>query len=151
MFDSSEKPSLDQDSRSSVPRFNWEALSIPDIIELYDQIRQHLPPVALKDMDIEEEMLLQFHTLRALQTELLNDDEQPLNQRVALANAVTSNLGKLGDLQQSIYTSERFKLIETLLIRMLSAMPADVSAQFLADYEALLTKKRAKPVENAAN
>jgi len=44
-------------------------------------------------------------------------------------------LSKLADLQLGVFSSERFKRIETLLIRTLNKLPEELSAEFLEIYE----------------
>lgn len=141
MFNESEIQSLGEQSTTPTSRFNWSSLPVAVLIQHMNEIRQHLPPLSIKDMDMEQEMLLQFHSVRALQDQIIDDDELPLNQRAAIINATTSSLTKLADLQEQIYTSERFKRVENVLVRALSKLPEDVASQFLDDYEAVLLGK----------
>lgn len=120
------------------PPFNWKANSVGDLIAWRDQITECLPPLSINEMNLEEEMLLQFHSLRQLQNDVMNDDSLPLNQRAQVANATTNSLEKLMTRQQDIYTSERFKAVERLLIRSLSKLPEDLAAKFLESYEKIL-------------
>lgn len=118
--------------------FVWKSLPVTDLIRYYDEIREVLPPLSLDKMNLEEEMLLQFHTMRALQHEVLNDHDFPLNQRVQAANSVASALAKLSERQSEVYTQERHKAIEALLIRHLNKLPEDVAEAFLKDYAKVL-------------
>lgn len=85
-------------------------------------------------------MLLQLHNIRSLQTLVLNDDSLPLNQRATIAKAVTDSLNKMAELQNEVYSSERFKKVENTLIRALVRLPESASEQFLADYRSLLSE-----------
>lgn len=125
-------------SAARAPSYNWSSMPIDVLIKYRDEITSTLPPLTLAEMNLEEEMLLQFHSLRSLQNEVLNDDDQPLNQRAQVANATAASLNKLADLQESLYSSERFKMVERLLIRALRKLPEDVASAFLDDYEASL-------------
>ena len=118
--------------------FDWSALTVADLIRFHDEILQALPPTALKDMNLEKEMLLQFHALRELQTDVLRDEDVPLNQRAQVAGAVSSVLTKLSDRQIDIYRSERFKQIENLLIRELTRLPEESQKSFLDQYKLIL-------------
>ena len=118
--------------------FNWKSLPVSDLIRYYDEIREVLPPLSLDKMNLEEELLLQFHTMRALQNEVLNDTDFPLNQRAQVANSVASALGKLTERQSEVHTQERHKAIEALLIRHLNKLPEDVAEAFLKDYAKVL-------------
>lgn len=117
---------------------NWDLLSEEEILNCYDEIARRLPPVKLSEMNLEKELLLQFHTVRGLQTKVMDDDDVAVNQRAQVANSVASNLNKLADLQSTIYTSERFKMIEGALIRCISKLPEELAEKFLADYEQIL-------------
>lgn len=121
--------------------FNWKSLSLEDLIRNYDEIRDNLPPIALKDLNIEEELLLQFHQLRRLQGDVLNDESLPLNQRAQVASTVAASLHKLSERQEAIWSSERFKDIENLLIRTLSQLPEDLAASFLDTYEKIIHRQ----------
>jgi flagellar motility protein MotE (MotC chaperone) len=118
--------------------YKWENHSTLDLIRFRDQITKLLPPLALSEMNLEEEMLLQFHTLRALQNDVLTQSSIALNQRVQAANAVASQLKALSDAQGEVYNQERFKAIEGLLIRSLSKWPEDAAAAFLEEYARIL-------------
>lgn len=120
--------------------FNWKSLPIEVLIQYRDEITSLLPPLALSDMNLEEELLLQFHAIRSLQTTVLNDDTLPLNQRAQVANSVTNILNKLTDLQGVAYNQERFKAIELALIRSLRTLPEDVAKDFIDQYEEVVKK-----------
>lgn len=89
-------------------------------------------------MDLEQELLLQYQVIRKLQNDVMDDRDVPANQRAQVANAVAASLNKLVDLQNEVYSSERFKKVETILIRHARRMPEDLAKGFLEDYEALL-------------
>jgi hypothetical protein len=77
-----------------------------------------------------------------LQNECIDDDTLPLNQKAQVANSVSSSLARLTELQNELYTSERFKAIENLLIRTLAKLPEDLASEFLDAYQAILEKSR---------
>lgn len=141
MFDDSEVRSIGGDKgaekgeKKPKTRFNYAALPVDELIRMYDEIKQHLPPTKLSDLNLEEEVLLQFHAMRALQGTVMSDDEVPVNQRAQVANGVANILEKLGDMQSALYSSERFKDIENVLIRSLNLLPEAASAEFLTEYE----------------
>lgn len=118
--------------------FSWKSHSVADLVAWRDQITAVLPPLSLAEMNMEEEVLLQYHSLRALQNDVLGDEAIPLNQRAQIANSVTGALTKLVDMQSSVYTQERFKAIEGLMIRHLNRLPAEAAEAFIAEYEKYL-------------
>jgi len=115
-------------------------LPLETLLRYLDEIRQVLPATTLLDMNMEEELILQFQAVRTLQNTILDDISVPANQKAQVANSVASVLGSIADLQNKVYSSERFKRIETLLIRHLNKLPEDVAAAFLEDYEQLVAK-----------
>lgn len=140
MFDEDQVVNLKKTPENEVKtdRYLFKNLPVHELIAYRDEITRLLPPLALKDMNMEEEMLLQFHALRSLQTDVLNDTEYPLNQRVTAANSVAAALDKLTQRQEAIYSSERFKQIENLLIRTLNKLPEAAAAAFIDEYDRVL-------------
>lgn len=116
----------------------WKVYSVVELIQFRDEITGLLPPLELSKVNLEEELLLQFHTIRGIQTEILNDDEVEPNKKATIANAVTSSLNKLAELQVALYHSERFKELENIMIHTLKQLPEDLAAKFLDKYEKLL-------------
>lgn len=118
--------------------YNWKILSVAELIRFRDEITATLPPTSLADMNLEEEMLLQYHSLRAVQNEVLHDPDVPVNQQAQISNSVSQVLTKLAEKQQEIYTSERLKRIESILIEAVQSLPTEVSEAFLTKYEEML-------------
>lgn len=140
MIDESKVKNFGRGEETSTSPFRWSALPLETLLRYLDEIRQVLPATTLLDMNMEEELILQFQAVRTLQNTILDDESVPANQKAQVANSVASVLGSIADLQNKVYSSERFKRIETLLIRHLNKLPEDVAAAFLEDYESLLTK-----------
>lgn len=140
MIDESKVKNFGRGEETSTPTFRWSALPLETLLRYLDEIRQVLPATTLLDMNMEEELILQFQAVRTLQNTILDDISVPANQKAQVANSVASVLGSIADLQNKVYSSERFKRIETLLIRHLNKLPEDVAAAFLEDYEQLVAK-----------
>lgn len=141
MIDDSKTQNFESVERKVAP-FNWKTLPIQTLLSYRDEIEQVLPPTELSKMNMEQELVLQFHAIRSLQNDVIDDDTLPPNQRAQVANAVTSSLNKLSELQIEIYTTERFKAIENLLIRCLSKLPESVAMEFVEGYEKILETQR---------
>jgi len=73
-----------------------ESMSLQSLLELRARIDEALPATALKDLDLEQELVIQYQTLKALQKRVLDDDEVPANQRAQVANSVGATLQNLG-------------------------------------------------------
>lgn len=140
MIDESKVKNFGRGEETSTSPFRWSALPLETLLRYLDEIRQVLPATTLLDMNMEEELILQFQAVRTLQNTILDDISVPANQKAQVANSVASVLGSIADLQNKVYSSERFKRIETLLIRHLNKLPEEVAAAFLEDYEQLVAK-----------
>ena len=138
MIDDDKTRSFDNQTASRGAPFNWKALPLALLLRYREEINECLPPTELSKMNMEEEMVLQYHTIRILQREVIDDDTIPPNQRVQVANSVASTLTRLSELQNELYSSERFKAIENMLIRSLSKLPEEVAMTFVTDYEKIL-------------
>lgn len=128
-----------------MPTYPWTAMEADDLIKYRDEITEALrSKVAMKldTVNLEEELLLQMHISRGMQTEFKDDDDIPLSQRVALVNSVNSVIERLIKLQAEVYDSERFKAIENALIRAMDLVPEDVAAKFLVEYEQIVNSVR---------
>ena len=121
--------------------FNWKSLPVELLIQYRDEITQCLPAVDLAGVDLEQELMLQYRALRALQSSVLTDESLPLNQRAQVANTVGATLDRLIDAQEKVYNQERFKSIETLLIRHLKRLPENLAGAFLHEYAQILREK----------
>lgn len=113
-------------------------MPVHELIKYYEEIRAHLPGVNLSEMNMEEELVLQLHSIKSIQSMIIDDDDIAPNQKAQVANSVTAVINRLVDMQGEVYASERFKRIENLMIRALRKLPEDVAAGFLDDYTALL-------------
>ena len=142
-----EKPPENRRFQTETPRpgskpkpapYLWANCAVEDLLRWLDEIKLVLPPLQLSKLNLEEELLLQFHTVRALQTTVMREDDIPANQRAQVANTVAASLKSLHDMQEAVYTSERFKFIENTLIRCLQDLPEEVAAKFLEQYRKAL-------------
>lgn len=120
--------------------FVWSALPVSLLVKYRDEILQNLPPTELDKFNMEQELLLQYHCVRELQNDVISDETIPVNQRAQVANSVASVLNKIAELQVGVYTSERFKNIENLMVRTLSKLPEDLAAEFIDQYEKMITR-----------
>ena len=136
MFEETEKPFKITTPNAVAAGFDLDKYTPAEMIVIYDEVKKRLPPTSLGAMNVEEELLLQFHTLRALQTSVLGNVEIPPNQMAQVANTTSSSLNTIALLQNKVYDSERSKAIETYLIRQLVLLPKEQAEAFLDAYEA---------------
>lgn len=114
-----------------------KTLPAAEVDNLWQAMNELRPTKRLADVNLEHELLAQYETVKRLQYEVLEDDAIPANQRAQVANTVAATLQQLVKMQTDFYNAERFKAIETLMIKALKNMPPEVAARFLQDYETL--------------
>lgn len=93
----------------------------------------------LEDLNMEQELVKQYNAVRHLQDEVMMDPETPANQKAQVANSVASTIKMLVETQEKYYSQERFKRIESLLIRTLKTWPQEQAAEFIDEYAKVLS------------
>lgn len=144
MFDP-EKPRVNLKNEEKAPKpgrspILWEHMTDAERLAHYQDLREFLPAIALKDMNVEQELMLQYQTLKAAQRDALDDQETTTSAKASISNSVSSTLAKVASLQIEIYSSERFKMIELALIRMLSRWPEEQVKDFLDEYKKVIER-----------
>lgn len=110
-----------------------EDLPLADLIDLFEAIKAALPPHSLQDLNLTEEVVLQFMRTKELQLATLKS-KSPANQKAQVANAVSNTLAQLTRLQTELHDAERFKKMENHMIRMMKTLPLEVAEEFLREY-----------------
>lgn len=108
-----------------------------ELMVLRDRLEQRLPSSEMDDMDLSKELVVQYHRIKALQTEAMNDKYEQLQKKSSVANACLSSLNALVRMQVELHTAERFKAIEALMVKYVKMLPKHVAEQFLSAYERL--------------
>ena len=117
--------------------FDLDAMSVDELRELRDEIDRRLPEEKLSQMDLTQELLSQYRLVQRLQTDVLDNEEVPANQRAQVAGQVASTLQQLVKMQTEFQNAERFRAIENLLIKSIKLMPRDAAEAFITEYEKL--------------
>ena len=117
---------------------NLALYSEEELIELRAEIDALLPARRLRDVNVEVELVRQLAHVQKLQKDVLTDDETPANQRAQVAGAVGTVLATLSKLQIEVYTSERLKKIEAVLIECVTGLPMSTQEAFFDAYETKL-------------
>lgn len=91
-------------------------------------------PLTAITLNLEDELLEQYNRARRLLHAAQYDDSIPLNQKATAINSATTILGALIKSQAELYSLERVKLIEAVLVATLKKFP-DLQAEFLPAYE----------------
>jgi hypothetical protein len=114
-------------------------MTLAELLELRAAVDSHLPARSLSELDLEEEVLLQFARTKGLYDDVIKDDKTPANQRAQVANSCTAILDQLIKMQKALYSAERVKAIEGALIRTLKEFPEAQQTRFFELYERALS------------
>ena len=114
-----------------------DAMTHDQLRALRDEIDRRLPEEKLSQMDLTQELLSQYRLVQRLQTDVLDNEEVPANQRAQVAGQVASTLQQLVKMQTEFQNAERFRAIENLLIKSIKLMPRDAAEAFITEYEKL--------------
>ena len=96
-------------------------------------------PVELKDIDIGVELEHAFRIAKTLLDSCVNDSETPLNQKAQIIGALNTILAAMTKQRTDIYSAERVRTLESVLLKVLKRHP-ELSTAFLTDYRAELEK-----------
>ena len=96
-------------------------------------------PVELKDIDVASELEHAFRTAKILLDACVNDTATPLNQKAQIIGALNTVLTAMVKQRTDIYSAERVRTLESVLLKVLKRHP-ELSTAFLADYKAELEK-----------
>ena len=133
---------IDLDQRLQLPQVDVNEIMLDhlDRVELFalrGRIDALLPSPQMADIDLEAETVRQFQTVQALQTKVVAGNDEP-NKKASVIQACAVALQMLAKMQSDVFTSERYKRIENLMIKHLKLLPQETAEAFLADYERLV-------------
>lgn len=111
-----------------------EQLVVGDLLLIRSVIDSRLPATALKDMNLEEELVIQFQVAKALQSQTISGNEEA-NKKAQTVNSTAGVLQQLVKMQTEFHTAERLKGIESRLIKSLEKIPEHYLHEFFAYYE----------------
>lgn len=101
-------------------------------------------PSELSELNLERELVSQFHLVKDLQDTVLHDEEIPLNQRSQLAGQVASTLQQLIKMQVDLARDEQLKRIEAALLDAIAGLPDETKTAFFAQYEKIAAERGAQ-------
>lgn len=120
---------------------NLNSPDFPSLANLAGDTEQeyHAPyiPLTNNTLDLENELLAQYNLAKKLIHDAEYDPEIPLNQKAQAINSAASILGALIKNQSDLYSLERIKKIEAILIRTLQRFP-ELRDSFMAEYSTAL-------------
>lgn len=110
--------------------FNLDALTQEQLLELHAKVEKHLGGLALTEVNLVKETLLQMHRAKVLQEAASKDGGAPLNQRAQVQNSLSNTITQLAKMQVALYNSERVKRIQSATIRVVKTLPKAAQEQF---------------------
>lgn len=110
-------------------------MNLHELLALRAEIDTYLPSQNLQDVNLEGELLTQYHQTRALLASIIQDELTPANQKAQVINTCSSILSEITRTQTSLYNAERLKVMEQAVINALKSAPTEVSDLFFANYE----------------
>ncbi|MDI1362525.1 hypothetical protein [Methylotenera sp.] len=110
-------------------------LTIHELLAKRAEIDTYLPSTSLIDLDLEHELLMQYHQTKALLAEVIKDEQTPANQKAQIVNTCSNILSEITKSQATLYNAERLKIMEQCLTNALKEMPTEVSEKFFLNYE----------------
>ena len=122
-------------ARRPAGEVDLDALSLQELLDLRSQVEARLPPSNLKDINLEQELVLQVRALQVLQAQVLSDTSIAANQRAQVANALSAALVNLHKTQESIDMNERFRKSEAHLINAMQGEEDEALERILRRYQ----------------
>ena len=112
-----------------------DGLTHQELRALREVIDRKLPDNSLDELNLEKELVSQYHKTKLLMDEVLHDDDTPANQRAQVANSVVSTLAQLVKLQEDLRREESLKLAESVFIEVIATQPIEIKDAFFDEYE----------------
>lgn len=110
-----------------------EPLSEAELIELRHEI-DLLIQLDLGQLNLSEELALQFRQAKALLFEVQNDDEVAANQKAQIFNAVRAQLREIVAQQEVVWSMERLKTFEVAFVKVSHMMSSEQREAFFDLY-----------------
>lgn len=130
------------DPRSAASRISLEGMDEAALLKLRAQLDDKLQ-VEIRQINLTEELGLQYRAGKLLLEETQNDPEVPANQKAQVFNSVNSMLASIVKMQESIYSMERLKRYETAFLKALETLPKEGKEAFFDLYGTFLADKGA--------
>lgn len=90
--------------------------------------------IGIKDINLTDELTLQYRQGKRLLEEVQNDRNVPANQRAQVYNSVGAMLGNIVKFQEVVYSAERLKRYETAFLKAINTMPEEGKVAFFDLY-----------------
>lgn len=134
-----------------VEEFPLDGLSDDKLLELHAKIEGRLGGLALTEVNLVKETLLQIKRAKVLQELATSEKGTPMNQRAQVQNSLAGLLTQLSKIQIELYSSERIKRIQNAVIRVVKTLPEPQQAAFFDMLEVELATEAKETDEEVPN
>ena len=118
--------------------FKLASMNEAALIDLRSQLDSHLT-LKLSDINLAEELALQFKQAKALYNNIAEDEETAANQKAQVLNTVTSIIATITKAQAELYNAERLKKLEIAVLKALKTLPLPEQEAFFELYKGYLS------------
>lgn len=125
-----------------------EGLDDAQLIALRHRLDKKLN-LDLTQLNLAEELGLQYRSGMALLASVQEDKDTPANQRAQVFNSVGAMLAQIVKQQKVVYNAERLKRFESAFLKVLEELP-DASKRKFFDMYGEFLKEETKPDEATA-
>ncbi len=113
-------------------------MGLGELLELRARIDALLPSTDLSDINLESELVMQYHLAKAMMTDASTNVAVPANQKAQVLNSCAAVLKTLAEAQTSLYDAERVKAIEGAIEKAFKHESSDVRRAFYERYGLLV-------------
>ena len=113
--------------------FKLASMNEAALIDLRSQLDSHLT-LKLSDINLAEELALQFKQAKALYNNIAEDEETAAQ----VLNTVTSIIATITKAQAELYNAERLKKLEIAVLKALKTLPLPEQEAFFELYKGYL-------------
>lgn len=119
------------------PVFKVSSMNQAALLDLRTQVDEHLG-LKLEDLNLAEELALQFKQAKLLFNEVNADPDVAANQKAQVINSISSILATITKAQAELYNAERLKKLEAATLKALKTLPKTEQEAFFSLYEQYL-------------
>lgn len=114
----------------AAPAPGIDTMTREQLLELHTKIEQKIGGLALTEINLVKETLLQIHRAKALQEAASNAKDAPLNQKAQVQNSLGTMIKDLIKVQVALFNSERIKRIQGAVIKVVKTLPKPQQDRF---------------------
>ena len=122
----------------AVPVFRLSSMTEAARIDLRQQIDDTLT-LKLEDLNLAEELALQFKQAKSLYADVVDDQTIAANQKAQVLNSCTSIIATITKAQAELYNAERLKKLEAATLKALKSLPKESQEGFFELYAGYLS------------